>query len=337
MQHCISEQIPSQKKRILVVDQLTKDPSTSGQKDLVFVKSSANDIKVSILGVERPWLSKAKGFILPNHDTGRILPAESQRNTTDPSVTVTDSLVTNYDSANESSVCNTPLPPLKKLDGAEPISGPKTIKSILRSKSTFKVETLKGVIINEPPSTPIKDNKSSSASKVNSAPCYDHDINGYNGITSLERVINQRNPQHAFKRYEAYGSSTHTTTDHYDIKWFKRGEALQAKKAEALKSTRTKSSNANKSTAPTKRKPIWYLDSGYLRRMTSVKNYLYKYEEQPGPTVVFRHDSTCTTEGYGSIKCNGNSFHKVRDVYVLDMTSSAQESCFFAKASENLN
>ncbi|GJY94484.1 hypothetical protein Tco_0510845 [Tanacetum coccineum] len=47
----------------------------------------------------------------------RILPAESQRNTTDPSVTVTDSLVTNYDSANESSVCNTPLPPLKKLDG----------------------------------------------------------------------------------------------------------------------------------------------------------------------------------------------------------------------------
>ncbi|GJY33373.1 retrovirus-related pol polyprotein from transposon TNT 1-94 [Tanacetum coccineum] len=28
---------------------------------------------------------------------------------------------------------------------------------------------------------------------------------------------------------------------------------------------------------------------------------------------------------------------RVRDVYVLDMTSSAQESCFFAKSSENLN
>ncbi|GKA19590.1 retrovirus-related pol polyprotein from transposon TNT 1-94 [Tanacetum coccineum] len=28
---------------------------------------------------------------------------------------------------------------------------------------------------------------------------------------------------------------------------------------------------------------------------------------------------------------------RVRDVYLLDMTSSAQESCFFAKASENLN
>ncbi|GJY82811.1 hypothetical protein Tco_0496187 [Tanacetum coccineum] len=141
-----------------------------GQKDLVFVKSSADDTKVSIPGVERPWLSEAEGFILPNHDTGRILPAESQRNTTDPSVAVTDSSATDYDSADESSVCSTPLPPLKKLDGAEPISGPKTIKSILRSKSTFKAETLKGVIINEPSSALAKNNKSSSASKVNSAP-----------------------------------------------------------------------------------------------------------------------------------------------------------------------
>ncbi|GJX62521.1 hypothetical protein Tco_0295421 [Tanacetum coccineum] len=141
---CISEQIPSQKKRIMGVDQLTKDPSSSGQKDLVFVKSLADDTKV-------------------------ILPAESQRNTTDPSVAITDSLATDYDSADESSVCSIHLPLLKKLDGAEPIYGPKTIKSILRSKSTFKAETLKGVIINEPSSALAKDNKSSSASKVNSA------------------------------------------------------------------------------------------------------------------------------------------------------------------------
>ncbi|GJX21673.1 retrovirus-related pol polyprotein from transposon TNT 1-94 [Tanacetum coccineum] len=136
---CIGEQIPSQKKRILGVDQLTKDPSSS-----------------------------------------RILPAESQRNTTDSSVAVTNFSATDYDSTDESSVYSTPLPPLKKLGGAELIFGPKTIKSILR-------------------------------------------------IISLEREINQRNPQHAFKRCEACGSSTHSTTDHYDIEWFKRGEALQAK------------------------------------------------------------------------------------------------------------
>ncbi|GKA74823.1 hypothetical protein Tco_0781125, partial [Tanacetum coccineum] len=99
-----------------------------------------------------------------------ILPAESQRNTTDPSVAFIDSSVTDYDSADKSSVCSTPLPPLKKLEGAEPISKPKTIKSILKSKSTLKDEALKGIIINEPSSAPAKGNKSSPALKVHSTP-----------------------------------------------------------------------------------------------------------------------------------------------------------------------
>ncbi|GKC64310.1 retrovirus-related pol polyprotein from transposon TNT 1-94 [Tanacetum coccineum] len=131
------------------------------------------------------------------------------------------------------------------------------------------------------------------------------------------------------------------------------------------------------------KKPIWYLDSGCSRHMTGVKSYLQKYEEQPGPKVLYRDDVTCVTEGYGSIKCNGIVFIKVafvnslkynlisisqlcdakyivqfdekkgtifnsnkeiviiaprvRYVYVLDMTSFAQESCFFSKAFENLN
>ncbi|GKA43805.1 retrovirus-related pol polyprotein from transposon TNT 1-94 [Tanacetum coccineum] len=262
--HCISEQIPIQ-KNILGVDQLIDDPSSYRQKDLVCKKSSANDTKMSIPGVEKPLLSKVQGFIMPNHDTGRILPAESQRNTTDSPVTVTDSSETDYDSADESSVCSTPFPPL--------------------------------------------------------------------------------------------------------------GEALQAKKVKALKSTRAESSNANRSKTPTK--------SGCSRHMTSVKSYLHKYVEKPGPKVVFGDDSTYTTKGYGSIKCNGIVFIKVafvnglkynlisisqlcdtkyivqfdekrgtifnsnkevvmiaprvRDVYVHDITSSVQESCFFAKASKNLN
>ncbi|GJW30136.1 retrovirus-related pol polyprotein from transposon TNT 1-94 [Tanacetum coccineum] len=58
------------------------------------------------------------------------------------------------------------------------------------------------------------------------------------------------------------------------------------------------------------RKPIWYLDSGCSRHMTGVKSYLHKYVEQPGPKVVFGDDSTCVTEGYGSIKYNGSVFSK---------------------------
>ncbi|GJR54931.1 putative reverse transcriptase domain-containing protein [Tanacetum coccineum] len=121
-----SEQFPFSKERIIELINI-EDPFLNWEKDLVLVKSSANDTKVYI-------------------------PA------------------TDYDSTVESSVNSTPLPPLKKLDGVEPVSRPMTIKSTLSSKSTFKAKNLKGVIINEPSSAPAKGNNSSSASKVNSAP-----------------------------------------------------------------------------------------------------------------------------------------------------------------------
>ncbi|GJY82345.1 hypothetical protein Tco_0495721 [Tanacetum coccineum] len=401
----ISEQIPTQKKKILGIDHLTKDTSSSGQKDLVFVKSSAdNSIRYTPDG-EKPCLSEAEGLILPNHDTDRILSVESQRNTSDPSVAITDSLVNDYDSTNESSVCSTPLPPLEKLPGAEPVSRPKTIKSILKSKSTFKVETLKGIIIIEPSSAPARGNKSSSASKTNSAPAcklknmkleddpplaivikelnelklqiskkklsyfrnknsqqvppnalqnkyktqfkmncelcgqnnhlsdncyevlfckkykrtnhrtcdhaefmssmninqyhtgqgesssrskpsrpatpfpscihcgyndhksddyvyypigeicgsYDHDTHGHNRIISLKKGIKPRNPQHVTMNCETCGRNIHTTSDHNDIEWFRKREALQAKKAKSFKASKTKSSSALRSKTPTKR------------------------------------------------------------------------------------
>ncbi|GJZ33303.1 hypothetical protein Tco_0578739 [Tanacetum coccineum] len=235
---CISEQIPSQKNRI-----------------------TADDTKVSIPGVERPWLSEAKAFILPNHDTSRIFPAESQRNTTDPSVAVTDSSATEYDSADESSVCSTPLPPLKKLDGVEPISGPKTIKSILRSKSTFKAETLKGVKINEPSSAPAKGNKSSSASKVNSA------------LAGKLKSVKIRDPTY----------------------W-----AIVIKELNDLKLQISKN------------------QSSYSRNNQQFEMRKENKSSTPNKEVV-------------------KIAPRVRDVYVHDITSSAQEYCFFAKASENLN
>ncbi|GJT57292.1 hypothetical protein Tco_0992346 [Tanacetum coccineum] len=85
-----------------------------------------------------------------------ILPVESQVKITDPSVSITNSSTTEYVSADKSSVCSTPLLPLEKLVGAEPVSGPNTIKSILKLNSTFKADTLKGVTINEPSSAPAK-------------------------------------------------------------------------------------------------------------------------------------------------------------------------------------
>nr|GEW04114.1 retrovirus-related Pol polyprotein from transposon TNT 1-94 [Tanacetum cinerariifolium] len=94
-----------------------------------------------------------------DNDTGKVPLNESHRNTTDHSVVVSDSLATDYDSLDESSVCSTLIPPLKKLTGAKLVFGPKTIKSILNSKSTFKAETLKHIIIKEPSSAPARGNK----------------------------------------------------------------------------------------------------------------------------------------------------------------------------------
>ncbi|GJU64526.1 retrovirus-related pol polyprotein from transposon TNT 1-94 [Tanacetum coccineum] len=275
---------------MLRVDQLTEDPSSSRQKDLVFVKSLADDIKVTIPGVERPWLSEAEGFILPNNDTGKILPAKLERNTIDPSVAFTDSSSTNYDSVDKSSVCNTPLPLLGKLEGTEPISGPKTIKSILKSKSTLKAEALKGIIINEPSSAPAKGKKSSSASKVHLA-----------HAGKLKSVKIEDDPSFAIypicKLCESYDHDTNVIT------------GLSPKKERSVQEILNMASKDVKLVCDI-RKPIWYLDSGCSRHMTGVKSYLHKYMEQPGPKVVFGDDSTCTTEGYGSIKCNGVVFTK---------------------------
>nr|GEX78658.1 retrovirus-related Pol polyprotein from transposon TNT 1-94 [Tanacetum cinerariifolium] len=156
----------------------------SGPKTIKSILKSKSTFKAKTLKgitINEPSLAPARGksssasktnsalvdSTLPNHDTIEVPSNESQRNTTDPLVVVFDSSATYYDSADESLVCSTPLLSLKKLDGADPISGPKTIKSILKSKSTFKAKTLKGITINEPSLAPAR-GKSSSASKTNS-------------------------------------------------------------------------------------------------------------------------------------------------------------------------
>nr|GEV64456.1 hypothetical protein [Tanacetum cinerariifolium] len=143
LETCINEQIPSQKKKILGISQLTEDTSSFESKDLVFVKSLADNSDMSITSSTLHKSSKTEDSTLPNHNTVEVPSNKSQRNTTAPLAVVSDSPTYDYDSADESSVCSTPFLPPKKLDGAEPSSGPKTVKSILKSKSTFKAETLK--------------------------------------------------------------------------------------------------------------------------------------------------------------------------------------------------
>ncbi|GJZ17005.1 retrovirus-related pol polyprotein from transposon TNT 1-94, partial [Tanacetum coccineum] len=197
----------------------------SGPKDLVFVKSSLDNSEVSITG-NKPKLSGAEDFTLSNHGTGKAPLNESQRNITDHSVVVSDASATDYDLADESSVCSTPLPPLEKLTGFEPVSGPKTIKSILKSKSTFKAETLKGITINEPSSASTRGNKSSSASKTNSAPTgklKNVKIEDDPTLAIVPPNALQNKYKTQFKmNYELYGQNNHLSKNCYEVLFCKK-------------------------------------------------------------------------------------------------------------------
>nr|GEW75113.1 uncharacterized mitochondrial protein AtMg00810-like [Tanacetum cinerariifolium] len=145
-------------------------------------KSFLDNSEESITVSNKPKLSEAEDSTLSNHDTDKH-----------------------------------PLPSLEKLTGVEPVSRPKTIKLNLKTKSTLKVETLKGIIINEPSAAPARGNKSSSVSKTNLAPAA-----RINHLTSETRTLNRKK------------------------------EALQAKKVESFKASKTESSSALRSKTPIK-------------------------------------------------------------------------------------
>nr|GEW60079.1 retrovirus-related Pol polyprotein from transposon TNT 1-94 [Tanacetum cinerariifolium] len=161
-----------------------------------------------------------------------------------------------------------PLLSREKLTGAEPIYEPKTIKSILKSRSTFKAKSLKGIIINEPSSAHARGNKSSSAYKTNSAPAgklknvkiEDDPLLAIvmKELNKLKLQFRKNKPSYfrnkkSQQNCKTYGSNVHTTYDHNDIEWFKKREALQAKKVESFKASKTKSLNALRSKTPTKK------------------------------------------------------------------------------------
>nr|GEW45733.1 retrovirus-related Pol polyprotein from transposon TNT 1-94 [Tanacetum cinerariifolium] len=72
--------------------------------------------------------------------------------------------------------------------------------------------------------------------------------------------------------------------------------------------------------------------------MVEVKVLMALAEEND---AISKEDSRMFDEKRGTIFNSNKEFVMiapiVRDVYVLDMTSSTQESCFFAKALDNLN
>ncbi|GJV69162.1 retrovirus-related pol polyprotein from transposon TNT 1-94 [Tanacetum coccineum] len=294
------------------------DNEMTGVKVLMALADDEN----VVVGKKVPeMLSEAEGFTLPNNDTGRILPAESQIKVIDPSVDITDSSASEYDSADKSLVCITPLPPLEKLASVEPISGPKTIKLILKSNSTFKAETLKGVTINKSTSTPAKVNKNVLASKANSA--YAGKLKNVKLKDDLPvSICDVRKPIW----YLDSGCSRHMT----GVKSYlhKYVEQLGPKVVFGDDSTRIIEGYGS-----IKCNGIFFTKVAFLN---GLKYNLVSISQLCDATYIVQFDKKRGTI-FNSNKEIVMISPRVRDVYVLDMTSSEQASCFFAKDTKNLN
>ncbi|GJX07918.1 hypothetical protein Tco_0195850 [Tanacetum coccineum] len=179
------------------------------------------------------------------------------------------------------------------------------------------LEKLTGITINKPSSAPARGNKSSSVSKTNSAPAETRNLNR---INSLRRRIKTRNPQHVTKNCDTCGSNVHTTFDHNDIEWFRKREALQAKKVEYFKASKTESSSALRSKTLTKRKrealqakKVEYFkaskteSSSALRSKTLTKRYL---NGTPSLGIQYSKRSGLDLKGYRDYdyaECNMDS------------------------------
>ncbi|GJT67698.1 hypothetical protein Tco_1019178 [Tanacetum coccineum] len=269
---CINEQIPTQKKKILGINQLTKDTSSFGSKYSIFIKSLADNSYMSITSSNIPKSSKTEDSTLPNQDTDEVPSNESQKNTTNSLVVVSDSSATDYDSTDESSVCSTPLLSLKKLDGVEPCkrTNHRTCDhaEFMSFMNANQHHTSQGESSSRSrPSRPSVSflscihcgyNDHHSNDCLYNPTCeicrsYDHDTHGHNRIISLRSEINPRNPQHVTKNCETCGSNVHTTSDHNEIEWFRKRETIQAKNAESFKASKNDSSNALRSKTLTKR------------------------------------------------------------------------------------
>ncbi|GJX77232.1 retrovirus-related pol polyprotein from transposon TNT 1-94 [Tanacetum coccineum] len=193
------------------------------------------------------------------------------------------------------------------------------VNQCINEQILYQKKRIMGVdpLTEDPSSSGQKDlvygNKNSSASVVHSAPAGKIKSVKIEDDPPLAIVMKELNnlKLQVSKNQSSYSKIHSYHNDHYDIEWSKRCEALQDQKETALKSTRAESLNANRSKTPTK------------SQLYDAK-YIIQFDEKRGTFFNSNKEVVMIAP-------------IVRDVYVLNMTSSIQESCFFAKASENLN
>ncbi|GJT07930.1 retrovirus-related pol polyprotein from transposon TNT 1-94 [Tanacetum coccineum] len=266
---------------------------------------------------------------LPNFNTGRILGHESQA--VNESFETSNTPESSKDSEAE---FLTPLPPLKNLQGASP--SPEVMPL------TFQ------------PHYP-KERPGLGIMKHTKPKAHDSSTKSVSGTVTMKRILycmickkeDHRTSDHEMyiallKRSESYKAQPYQYASSFK-------QILKAKAKTFLPCTHYGLANVTFLTLYTLaflwttngvlitskerhiREPIWYLDSGWSRSMTSVKSYLHKYVEQPCPKFDDKQGTIFNAKKeivLIALRRNG--------VYVLDMSSlTPNGACFFPKASES--
>ncbi|GJY94731.1 retrovirus-related pol polyprotein from transposon TNT 1-94 [Tanacetum coccineum] len=264
-------------------------------------KSSIKEVKKAMSIQDIPLHALINKIFLKEHRVYdckqiKILPAESQMNVIDPSVTITDSSATEYDLADESSVCSTSLPPLEKLAGAEPVSEPKTFKSILNSNSILKVGSLKA------PAGKVKNVKTEDDIPLS--------------VCDIRKPI----------WYLESGCSRHMTCVKSYLHKYVEQPGTEVVFGDDFRCT-TKGYGSIKCNVIVFTKVAFV--NGIKYNLISISQlcdakYIVQFDEKKGIILNSNKEVVMIAP-------------RVRYVYVLNMTSLLQQSCFFAKTSESLN
>ncbi|GKC51520.1 hypothetical protein Tco_1074265 [Tanacetum coccineum] len=178
---CISEQIPSQKKKILGGKQLTKKSSVFEVKENSFIHASL-DYDHEMVPKYKDWVERLKPDTkLPNFNNGRILVPESQ--TVNKSLQHTEAPTDTKSSKDSVSEPQTPLPPLKTLQGASPSSKVMTLSyqdHSSRERPGF------GKMNHTKPET------KESSNKIISGPVTDHDTKPFTSLVPTKVKTNDQ-------------------------------------------------------------------------------------------------------------------------------------------------
>ncbi|GKC22323.1 retrovirus-related pol polyprotein from transposon TNT 1-94 [Tanacetum coccineum] len=260
--------------------------------------SSKNDVKenpfiYASLDYDHEIVPKSKDWVkrlnpdrrLPNFNTTRILVPKSQD--VDECLQLTEASGDPDSSKESGSKSQTPLPPLKNLQGDSPSF---EVMTLTYQDHSPNERSGLGTMKHTKPETQESSNKSVSGTVTvcdtelkEDHRTSDHDMY----VASLKSSKNYKAQPYQYtfpsKQILKVKEKPFPSCTHCGFNDHRHDDCLNYHECEIYGSYDHYTSGHNRVIHKYIREPIWYLDSGCSRSMTGVKSYLHKYVKQPGP------------------------------------------------------